>query len=125
MCAGAIMESRGGIHNPGRRCRGPKGLPVRTIALKLLPVPFAGSVGEKWNDSLVKTTKQALLRKAADLVGHDELAKRLNVPRTLLEVWMRGHATMPDRKLLPLADLLEQLGDIARGKQPSPSTPSA
>jgi hypothetical protein len=44
---------------------------------------------------LVDTTRQALLRKAAELAGRDELARRLN----------------PDRKMLPLADLLEQLSD--------------
>ena len=39
------------------------------------------------------------------------LAVRLNVPATLLDVWLRGLATMPDRKLLPLADLIDTLGD--------------
>jgi len=42
-------------------------------------------------------------------VGNEKLAARLNVPATLLDAWMRGLATMPDRKLLPLADLLETL----------------
>ena len=55
------------------------------------------------------STKQRLLKQAAKLVGHDKLAARLNVPPTLLDAWMRGLATMPDRKLLPLADLLETL----------------
>jgi hypothetical protein len=56
-------------------------------------------------------TKLQLLRQAAKLVGNEELAKRLNVPLTLLEAWLHGLATMPDRKLLPLADLLDKLGD--------------
>ena len=56
-----------------------------------------------------KATRQALLRKAADLVGTEKLAARLRVPTTLLDVWLRGLATMPDRKLLLLADLLEDL----------------
>ena len=56
-------------------------------------------------------TKLQLLRQAAKLVGNEELAKRLNVPLTLLEAWLRGLATMPDRKLLTLADLLDKLGD--------------
>ena len=53
--------------------------------------------------------KQQLLQRAAKLVGNETLAVRLNVPATLLDAWMRGLATMPDRKLLPLADLLETL----------------
>jgi hypothetical protein len=57
------------------------------------------------------TTKQRLLKRAATLVGRDALATRLNVPATLLDVWLRGLATMPDRKLLPLADLIDTLGD--------------
>ena len=53
--------------------------------------------------------KQRLLKRAAKLVGHESLAARLNVPASLLDAWIRGLATMPDRKLLPLADLLETL----------------
>ena len=53
--------------------------------------------------------KQRLLKQAAKVVGHENLAKRLNVPASLLDAWIRGLATMPDRKLLPLAHLLETL----------------
>jgi hypothetical protein len=53
------------------------------------------------------SNKQRLLRRAAELVGFETLAARLNVPPTLLDAWMGGLATMPDRKLLPLADVLE------------------
>ena len=53
--------------------------------------------------------KLRLLSQAAKLVGNEELAKRLNVPVSLLEAWLRGFATIPDRKMLPLADLLEKL----------------
>ena len=38
----------------------------------------------------------------------DELAIALKVPSSLLEAWMSGHATMPDRKLMLLIDVLEQ-----------------
>ena len=55
------------------------------------------------------STKQQLLMRAAKLVGSEELAARLNVPDTVLDLWLRGLATMPDRKVLPLADLLETL----------------
>ena len=57
------------------------------------------------------TTKQRLLKRAVMLVGRDAVAARLNVPPALLDVWLRGLATMPDRKLWPLADLIDALGD--------------
>src|SRR5882672_116382 len=57
------------------------------------------------------TTKQNLLRMAAQRLGSEELAKRLNMPKSLLTAWMSGHASMPYRKLLILADLLDKLGD--------------
>lgn len=53
-------------------------------------------------------TKRRLLKRAAELMGKDELAIRLGVPVTLLEAWTEGQATMPDRKLLKLADALAQ-----------------
>jgi len=48
---------------------------------------------------------------AAERIGREELARRLNVPHTLLVAWMGGHASMPDRKLLLLAEIIDQLGD--------------
>ena len=57
----------------------------------------------------MSTTKQRLLAHAAQLIGSEKLAARLNVPVSLLDLWMRGLVTMPDRKVLPLADLLETL----------------
>ena len=57
------------------------------------------------------TAKQQLLKRAATLVGREALAARLNVPATLLDVWLRGLATMPDRKVFLLADLIDTLGD--------------
>ena len=58
-----------------------------------------------------KTAKQRLLRKAANAIGVDKLAVGLRVPLPLLQAWMSGHATMPDRKFLALADLLDKLAD--------------
>ena len=52
--------------------------------------------------------KQTLLKRAADLMGEGELASRLKVPGPLLEAWMSGQATMPDRKLLALAEILNK-----------------
>ena len=43
-------------------------------------------------------------------MGKDELAARLRVPVTLLDAWIRGMASIPDRKVLQLADLLDKLG---------------
>ena len=60
------------------------------------------------------TTKQNLLRAAAARLGSSDLAKRLDVPDSLLEAWMSGHASMPDRKLLQLAEMLDALGDNPR-----------
>jgi hypothetical protein len=51
------------------------------------------------------------LKRAAVLIGRDALAVKLNVPATLLDVWLRGLATMPDRKLFALADLVDTLGE--------------
>lgn len=60
---------------------------------------------------MAETTKQNLLRMAAARIGRAELARRLKIPESLLEAWIGGHASMPDRKLLLLAELLDQLGD--------------
>ena len=54
-----------------------------------------------------QTSKQHLLHRAAGLLGKEELAERLNVPESLLEKWMGGDATMPDGKLLKLANVLD------------------
>jgi hypothetical protein len=52
-----------------------------------------------------------MLERAAKHLGREQLAARLNVPESLLQVWIDGHASMPERKLLALADLLEELSD--------------
>jgi hypothetical protein len=64
---------------------------------------------------LADTIKQEILRKAAHLMGIDELATALKSPRHLVEAWMRGHASMPDRKLLILADVMEKFGRPEKG----------
>ena len=55
-------------------------------------------------------TKLRLLREAVKLVGVDEVAQRLRTTTNVVDLWLRGLATMPDRKILPLADLLEKFG---------------
>ena len=62
-----------------------------------------------------ETTKQQLLRRAVDLAGLDEVAAALKVPGHLVEAWISGHAFMPDRKLLALADFLDRLGRPEKG----------
>jgi hypothetical protein len=56
-------------------------------------------------------TRQTLLRKAAALVGREELAAGLKVAPALLDAWMNGQATVPDRKLAALADLLDDISN--------------
>ena len=56
------------------------------------------------------TTKQRLLRNAAELLGPVELAELLSVSVPLIEAWMSGHASMPDRKLVLLTGLLDEIG---------------
>jgi hypothetical protein len=58
--------------------------------------------------------KRELLNRAAKLLDVIDLARRLNVPSTLLETWMRGDATMPDGKLMDLARLLDRISKDAR-----------
>lgn len=54
-------------------------------------------------------TKRALLSSAAARFGLMPLARRLKVPDGQLAAWISGHASMPDRKLVALIDLLEKL----------------
>lgn len=61
--------------------------------------------------SVEESKKQALLKKAAAKLGTQALAEGLRVPVPLLEAWINGHASMPDRKFLALADLLDGLSD--------------
>jgi hypothetical protein len=58
---------------------------------------------------LADSRKQLLLKSAANLIGQDELAHRMKVPGPLLAAWISGHATMPDRKLIALAEILDKL----------------
>ena len=59
-------------------------------------------------------SKKTLLCKAADLIGRDQLASGLNISAALLDSWMSGRASMPDRKLSALADLLEEISNSPR-----------
>jgi hypothetical protein len=65
------------------------------------------------NNSSPADLKRELLNRAAKLLDVIDLARRLNVPSTLLENWMRGDATMPDAKLMDLARLLDRISRIS------------
>ena len=58
--------------------------------------------------------KQELLRRAADLMGRDELALGLKVSRSMLDAWISGRLSMPNRKLVRLGDLLEEVSHPKR-----------
>lgn len=60
-------------------------------------------------------TKQRLLKAAAELIGNEELARRLGVPIWLLVAWIEGGATMPDRMLKALAEVLDEFGRPEKG----------
>jgi hypothetical protein len=64
---------------------------------------------------VAETTKQRLLRRAVALAGLEEVASALKVAPNLVDAWMNGHASMPDRKLLALADFLDKLGKPEKG----------
>ena len=57
-----------------------------------------------------ETTRQRLLQRAAKLLGGErQLCERLNVTPQTMDLWTRGLARMPDRKLLELAAILDEL----------------
>jgi hypothetical protein len=66
------------------------------------------------SDSSPTELKRELLNRAVKLLDVIDLARRLNVPSTLLETWMRGEATMPDGKLMDLARLLDSISRKTR-----------
>ena len=59
-------------------------------------------------------SKKTLLCRAADLIGRDQLASGLKISAALLDSWLSGRASMPDRQLSALADLLEEISNPPR-----------
>ena len=53
----------------------------------------------------------AVLTQSEQIRSTVELAKAMNTPVHLIDAWLNGFATMPDRKLLDLANIIETLGD--------------
>jgi len=54
--------------------------------------------------------KQFLLGIAAQRLGREKLASRLDSTDSLLTAWMSGRASMPDSKFLTLSALVDELG---------------
>ena len=55
-----------------------------------------------------ESIRQQVLRRAVDAIGLEKLADLMKVPVPLLETWLAGHATMPDRKFVALTDILDK-----------------
>jgi len=51
------------------------------------------------------------LERALKALGPEELATRLQSPPELIQTWINGHATMPERKFLRLIDVLDEIGE--------------
>ena len=66
---------------------------------------------------MTENTKQSLLRKAAGLMGQRELAARLKVSQSLLEMWISGDSSVPDGVLLKLAKVLDAWRDSPKAKK--------
>ena len=49
------------------------------------------------------------LERALKALGPDELSARLQAPPELIQTWINGHATMPERKFLRLIDVLDEI----------------
>ena len=64
-------------------------------------------------------TKRGLLERALQLLGRDELAKRLNIPTSLVDDWVRGNAAMPDGKLMEIARTMDKLSPDLRTRSDS------
>jgi DNA-binding transcriptional regulator YiaG len=58
---------------------------------------------------LSQTTKQRLLEYAAQRLGRDVLAARLKVDEPTVQKWIEGQGEMPNRTLLALADLIDEI----------------
>jgi hypothetical protein len=49
------------------------------------------------------------LERALKAIGPDELSSRLKAPPELIQTWINGHATMPERQFLRLVDVLDEI----------------
>jgi hypothetical protein len=53
-----------------------------------------------------EATKQLIIERSVRIFGRAELARVLDVPESRLDEWKTGAASLPDAKLLKIADLL-------------------
>jgi hypothetical protein len=58
-----------------------------------------------------------LLQVGVKHLGKAVLATKLSATPELVDLWINRHATMPDRKVLALIDLLDELG-VLDGEPP-------
>ena len=65
--------------------------------------------------AMPETNKQRLIRRAAELMGPEELARRLRIPPSQVEAWIRGDATMPDGQFRALSEALDAWARDKRG----------
>jgi DNA-binding response OmpR family regulator len=75
----------------------------------LAPIGSSGDDATLPGGQPAPTKEQLLLAQAANLMGHRELAGGLQVTESVLDSWIAGHAVIPPRHLLSLADVLVTL----------------
>ena len=51
------------------------------------------------------------LERALKALGPQELGTRLKAPPELIQTWINGHATMPERVFLRLVDVLDEVSN--------------
>ena len=56
-----------------------------------------------------ENTSQRLLAYASQRLGKVEMAARLNVSVDTLDAWVAGDIPVPNRKLIALADLIDEI----------------
>ena len=57
------------------------------------------------------------LVKALKAIGPDKLSARLNSPPELIQTWINGFATMPERKVGALMDVLGDIDELNDPRQ--------
>lgn len=57
---------------------------------------------------MTSITRRRLLELAVARIGRAAVAARLGVPVAILKDWLAGESELPDGKLAPLVDLLDE-----------------
>jgi hypothetical protein len=58
-----------------------------------------------------KAVELEALARALKALGPDKLSVRLNAPPELIQTWLNGHATVPQRKFMLLIDILGEINE--------------